>query len=228
MRGRASSVEGTSSGRTVVLRLSDGGLGGTLEERSTAMPSGTLVGGTGAPEPVTDWLDPPNQDTALDLLRRLNALADRDGHAFTGRVRYHGYEPWWFHQEAVFHRYLLPYTRYQRLITRLASADRIVADDCPPDLSTLLRLTLDSRCDLRLRESPPSRHITILQDHTQPVRSARRPLAVLSVAPRILGVTGPIPPQSQPALSLLKQHTTLNQVINNLRFISPNFLRNFA
>ena len=146
-----------------MLRLSDGGFGGTLEERSTAMPSGTLVGGTGAPELVTDYLDRPNQDAALDLLRRLNALADRDGHAFTGRVRYHGYEPWWFHQQAVFHRYLLPYTRYQHLITRLASADRIVADDCPPDLSTLLRLTLDSRCDLQLRESPRPRPIQRLR-----------------------------------------------------------------
>ena len=55
------------------------------------------------------------------------------------------------------------YTRYQRLITRLASADRIVTDDCPPDLSTLLRLTLDSRCDLRLRESPRPRPIQRLR-----------------------------------------------------------------
>jgi len=153
--GPVQSDEATS-GRTVVLCFADEGLGGTLEERSTAEPSGTLTGV--GPESVADCLDSPDQDAAVGLLRRLNALPDRDGHAFTARVRYDGYEPWWFHQEAVFHRYLLPYTRYQRLIMRLANADRVVADNCPPDLSRLLRLTLDGRCDLRLRPSSrPSR-----------------------------------------------------------------------
>ena len=76
-----------------MLRFANGGLGGTLEEWSTRIPAGTPAGGTGKPEPVADCLDRPNQDAALDLLRRLNALADPDGRTFTSRVRYHGFWP---------------------------------------------------------------------------------------------------------------------------------------
>ncbi len=56
---------------------------------------------------------------AAALTERLTQIRLPDGRRLTKLVTFRGYELWWIHYDALYHRFLLPLTQYRRLLERL-------------------------------------------------------------------------------------------------------------
>ena len=94
-----------------------GAVGGGFER--PVLPGGMPAGGA----PGTDARTQVELDDALRLLRRLNAWEFGDGTRLSEHVVVDGFEPWWFGQEAVFWRRLVPYVRERAGLAPGSTAD---------------------------------------------------------------------------------------------------------
>lgn len=114
------------------------------------------------PHPGFDWrpiesaLDPADLDQAVRLLKELNTLVDESGTPYRSAVRYHGYEPWWFHQQAAFDEYLAHFIRYLPLLAACREAARVIIVDCPYPLRRIFPL-IHRRVEMHWRSVKPSR-----------------------------------------------------------------------
>src|SRR5690606_33261909 len=117
-----------------------GPLLGQLRPASTLVIAEAPPSGGFAWRRLADVLGPASLDDALALLERLNALRDASGTPYRSAVRYHEYEPWWFHQQTALDEYLVPFLRYRPLLEACSAAQRLILVDCPPDLRRLLPL----------------------------------------------------------------------------------------
>jgi len=82
-------------------------------------------------------LSSPNWPRAFELQKQLNGLSDGTGQPYSSRIKIEGFEPWWFHQEGLFHHILLPYTRYRYLVDTIQNAKRATIVDAPDDFKRL-------------------------------------------------------------------------------------------
>jgi hypothetical protein len=112
----------------------------------------------------------PDRELALVWIKRLNRMSSAEGKRLSTIVSVDGFEPWWFVQDYIYSRLLLPYTRYRRIVTWALKGVEIV--DPPPDLVYLLEIVerLDGAPRLRLRRR---------RDVFQPLR--RVPVAMLTL-----------------------------------------------
>ena len=100
-------------------------------------PSGctaTLVSG----ESFEVDLPETNLEQALSWIQWLNEARTEDGRRLPSLVTEDGYEVWWFVQDRLFTRFLVPYTRYERVVSWALEGATVV--DPPPDLERLLRI----------------------------------------------------------------------------------------
>ena len=79
-----------------------------------------------------------NLEQALSWIQWLNEARTEDGRRLSSLVTEDGYEMWWFVQYHLFTRFLIPYTRYERVVLWALEGATVV--DPPPDLERLLRI----------------------------------------------------------------------------------------
>ena len=79
-----------------------------------------------------------NLEQALSWIKWLNEARTEDGRRLPSLVTEDGYEMWWFVQDRLFTRFLVPYTRYERVVSWALEGATVV--DPPPDLEPLLRI----------------------------------------------------------------------------------------
>ena len=79
-----------------------------------------------------------NLEQALSWIQWLNEARTEDGRRLSSLVTEDGYEMWWFVQYHLFTRFLIPYTRYERVVSWALEGATVV--DPPPDLERLLRI----------------------------------------------------------------------------------------
>ncbi len=77
---------------------------------------------------------------ALELVRCLNRIEDSDGRRLSARVRLEGFEPWWFHQEDLMWRILVPYLRHRALAHELLAGGELPPGGLPEELHKAWRL----------------------------------------------------------------------------------------
>ena len=79
-----------------------------------------------------------NFEQALSWIQWLNEARTEDGRRLPSLVIEDGYEVWWFVQDRLFTHFLVPYTRYERVVSWALEGATVV--DPPPDLERLLRI----------------------------------------------------------------------------------------
>ncbi len=79
-----------------------------------------------------------NLEQALSWIQWLNEAHTEDGRRLSLLVTEDGYEMWWVVQARLFTRFLVPYTRYERVVSWALEGATVV--DPPPDLEPLLRI----------------------------------------------------------------------------------------
>ena len=79
-----------------------------------------------------------NLEQALSWIQWLNEARTEDGRRLSSLVTEDGYEMWWFVQYRLFTRFVIPYTRYERVVSWALEGATVV--DPPPDLERLLRI----------------------------------------------------------------------------------------
>jgi len=110
--------------------------------------------------PLRELLSAISMDEALELLERLNGLRDAAGTHYRSAVRYHEYEPWWFHQQTALDEYLAPYLRYRRVLDACSAAERLILVGCPPELRRILPIACPhARIEDHGRSAPRPRRL---------------------------------------------------------------------
>ncbi|MBN1439810.1 MAG: hypothetical protein JW929_10405 [Anaerolineales bacterium] len=113
----------------------EGGILRRLRFRPNPGTDGAFERAEGAPVPVP----PPDWDRALDLLRRINALADDAGRRISSILTEDGFEPWWYGQDRLLRFYLVPLTQLLPLLEAVEGEAPVAVADAPPDLARVLQ-----------------------------------------------------------------------------------------
>ena len=85
-------------------------------------------------------VDSEDMEFALRCLKRLNLWCFANGERVSRHITVDGFEPWWFRQEHLFWRIVVPFSRYRTLVHLMLNSSSVEIMDPPPRFLNLLRI----------------------------------------------------------------------------------------